>query len=120
VENEDDIRDIRRLASILGSDECPPEIRTLKCLGVFKDAARSRYGLLYQPPAYIEEMEGEKRSPNSVPKSRKPVSLLHLLRTTSKPLSGTIMLDLSVRFRLAKQLVQSVYVMHAAGLLHKK
>jgi len=51
-----------------------------------------------------------------VSKRRRPVTLLDLLKNMEIP-DG---LDLGSRFALARRLIQSVLVLHAAGWVHKK
>jgi len=73
--------------------------------------------MIYEPPRYIVNF-WTANSPTTqdsiVARFCKPVSLLKLLEK-----SETI-LDLGIRFQIAKTLVRSILILHAAGWLHKK
>ncbi|KAH8744478.1 hypothetical protein BGZ57DRAFT_977186 [Hyaloscypha finlandica] len=112
LENE---RDIKKFALLLASDAKPAEICTRRCLGVFKDPFKTRYGFLYEPPPYIENFWSTDSQDRDVAEYCKPVSLLRLL----EPARTTSILDLGIRFYLAKRLAKSVLILHAAGWVHK-
>lgn len=109
---------INQLAKFFCADEKPAELLTLKCRGIIKDSMNSRYGFLFRPPAYIENLRGLQLSPGAISKLRKPISLLQMLDQTAH--SGRRVLDLGIRFKLAKKLVQSIYILHTAGWIHRK
>jgi hypothetical protein len=76
--------------------------------------------MIYEPPRYIEDFWTANTQDSTVARFCKPVSLLNLLERSSDPDSSETILDLGIRFQLAKALVQSVLILHAAGWLHKK
>ena len=108
------------LALLLASDAKPAEICTRRCLGVFKDPSNTRYGMIYEPPRYIVNFWTTDTQDSAVANLCKPVSLLRLLERSADPAKSESILDLGLRFRLAKKLVQSVLILHVTGLLHKK
>ena len=110
---------INQLAKFFCADEKPAELLILPCRGIIKDPARNRYGFLFRPPAYIEDLTGlPKLSAGAVSRLRKPIALSELLDRTAG--SSRNVLDLGIRFRLARQLIQSIYILHASGWIHKK
>jgi hypothetical protein len=113
-------RNIKKLAVLLASDDKPTEICTRRCLGVFKDPNNHRYGMIYQPPRYIESFWTTEMRDSALAQFWKPVSLLNLLERSADPNESESILDLGIRFNLAKTLVRSVLILHAAGWLHKK
>ena len=88
--------------------------------GVFKDPKNHRYGMIYQPPRYIESFWTTEMRDYALAQFCKPVSLLNLLERCADPNESESILDLGIRFILAKTLVRSVLILHAAGWLHKK
>ena len=110
---------IEQLAKLFCADDKPAELLILPCRGIIKDPLRDRYGFLFRPPAYIEDLRGSPRlSLGAISRLRKPIPLLELLDQTAR--SSKNLLDLGIRFKLARQLVQSIYILHAAGWVHKK
>lgn len=109
---------IEQLAKFLCADDKPAELLILPCRGIIKDPLRDRYGFLFRPPAYIKDLRGSRLSPGAISRLRKPIPLLELLDQTAR--SSKNLLDLGIRFKLARQLVQSIYILHAAGWVHKK
>jgi hypothetical protein len=108
---------VNQLAKFFCADQKPAELLTLPCRGIIRDSAKSRYGFLFRPPAYIENLRGL-LSPGAISRLRKPISLLQMLDQTAH--SGRKLLDLGIRFTLAKKLIQSIYILHTAGWIHKK
>ena len=103
------------LADIFGTRNRPPDFRVLPCLGIVQDKLHSRFGFIYQPPTYIEKYKAFSKDKSRIIKPCLPVILLkHLGNGLSD------MLPLGERFDLARKLTRSLYVMHAAGWIHKK
>lgn len=119
-DGRDSENDIKMLALLLASSFKPTEICTRKCLGVFKDPLNERYGIIYQPPTYIEDFWTVNTQDSAVARFCKPVTLLGLIEKSADPRRSASILDLGIRFQLAKQLAQSVLILHAAGWVHKK
>ena len=110
---------IRQLAKFFCVDQKPAELLVLPCSGIIHDSYRNRYGFLFRPPAYIEDMRSSSgHEEGAVSILRKPVSLLQTLDQTAQFSRNP--LELGVRFQLARKLVQSIYILHAAGWVHKK
>lgn len=112
-------RDIERLGEVLCIEKKPAEFRILPCIGITKDALNRRYGVVFRLPAYLETLPPYSER-GAVSIVRKPVSLLELLDNSAGPVSARGILDLKIRFQLARQLVQSIYILHAVGWVHKK
>lgn len=98
---------IHELGDFLTVPHRPPEFRALECVGLFKDHANTRYGLVYELPEYLRGLRTENRSDFN------PSTLTKLMRDVH----GSI--DLGIRFDLAKKLIYSVVVLHTCGWLHK-
>ena len=110
---------IEQLAKFFCADEKPAELLILPCRGIIKDPVKSRYGFLFRLPDYIEDLQLLPRSYSAaISRYRKPTTLLQVLNQTAQ--SSRSLLDLGIRFKLARKLVQSIYILHAAGWVHKK
>lgn len=103
---------VHKLAEFLCADDKPTEFRMLPCSGYFHDPDEGRYGFVYELPKYLH-LRGPEELRQGGLGMRKPHSLMALLRQLKDPI------DLGTRFTIAKQLVASVYTIHACGLLHK-
>ena len=103
---------IHKLGDFLSVPDRPHSFRILDCIGLFKDESNSRYGVVYKLPSYMRDLARRTR-PENLGHVCKPCSLTHLLDNVD------IVLDLGVRFNLAKKLVYSIVVLHTCGWLHK-
>ena len=103
---------IHKLGDFLSVPDRPRDLRTLDCFGLFKDQANSRYGVVYHLPQYMRDLVHRTR-PEDLGHVCKPCSLNRLLDNVDN------VLDLGIRFKLAKKLVYSVVVLHICGWLHK-
>lgn len=103
---------IHRLGDFLSVPNRPHDFRILDCIGLFKDEANSRYGVVYHLPSYMRDIARRTR-PEDLGHICKPSSLAHLLD------SFDAVIDLGIRFNLAKKLMYSVVVLHTCGWLHK-
>ncbi|KAI4103478.1 MAG: hypothetical protein LQ339_004203 [Xanthoria mediterranea] len=103
---------IHKLASFLSLPHRPHEFRGLDCVGLFKDTANDRYGVVYNLPAHLRDVPLSKQ-----PESRRmynPRTLTDLIRSNIQQV-----VDLGERFSLAKKLIRSVVALHTCGWLHK-
>lgn len=103
---------IHKLGDFLSVPNRPHDFRILDCIGLFKDELNFRYGVVYSLPSYMRDLARSTR-PENLGHVCKPCSLTHLLDNVD------IVLDLGVRFNLAKKLVYSIVVLHTCGWLHK-
>lgn len=91
---------LERLVAILHMDKRPAQFRVPLCAGYFDDEENQRFGLIYQVP-YITPQLAETTS----------LSKLLLQQDNLPPLES--------RISLAKELVTSLYFLHAVNWLHK-
>lgn len=103
---------IHKLGDFLCVPNRPHDFRILDCIGLFKDEANSRYGVVYHLPSYMRDLARRTR-PETLGHICKPSSLTHLLDNVEA------VLDLGIRFDLAKKLLYSIVVLHTCGWLHK-
>ncbi|KAK3987612.1 hypothetical protein QBC44DRAFT_383111 [Cladorrhinum sp. PSN332] len=92
---------------------------------IYDDADPKTIGIIFQLPSHIRTESVPKpvaggrapapivRSPKTVAAQRMPTSLRALIQKHSP-------LNLSFRFKIAKKLIESVYLMHTAGWIHRK
>ena len=111
--------DIMALSDFFNVEDRPAAFRILPFLGIFRDDQRERFGLVYAHPKNIEDLEGKRSVPNEVANSRIPISLLEQLKKDSQS-SKPLVWPLGDRFKLASTVAQCLYVLHAAGWVHKK
>lgn len=95
---------IHELGEFLAVSDRPHDLRTLECIGLFRDQANDRYGVVYNLPEHVRNVPLQVRNPET---------LTQLIR------SARPMFDLDVRFDLAKRLLASVVAVHTCGWLHK-
>ena len=103
---------IHQLGDFLSVPDRPHDFRVLDCIGLFKDKSNSRYGVVYHLPSYMRDLARRTR-PEDLGHVCKPRSLTHLLDNVDA------VLDLGIRFGLAKKLMYSIVVLHTCGWLHK-
>ena len=106
--------DIMALSDFFNVKDRPAAFRILPFLGIFRDDKRERFGLVYQHPESIEDLEGRRSL-----EDRTPMSLLEKVKKDSQ-LSKPLIWPLGDRFQLAGTVAQCLYVLHAAGWVHKK
>ena len=100
---------IHKLGDFLSVPDRPHDLRILDCIGLFHDQADARYGVVYHLPWYMRDPARRTRPEDIC----KPSSLTHLLENVEG------ILELGIRFDLAKKLMYSVVVLHTCGWLHK-
>lgn len=103
---------IIKLAESLCAEDKPSEFRLLPCSGYFHDSRGGRYGFVYELPRYLHLRHQDEFRQGGLG-IRKPHSLQALLKQLREPI------DLGTRFVIARQLVASLYVIHACGFMHK-
>ncbi|CAD6583388.1 MAG: hypothetical protein ASARMPREDX12_001258 [Alectoria sarmentosa] len=103
---------IHKLGDFLSVPDRPHDFRILDCIGMFKDERNFRYGVVYHLPSYMRDLARRTR-PEDLGHVCKPSSLTHLLDNVDA------VLDLGIRFNLAKKLMSSIVVLHTCGWLHK-
>ncbi len=104
-------KQIHELGDFLSVPNRPPDFRALDCIGLFKDNANDRYGVVYSLPNYLRDLSSRIRTENR--RIYNPSTLTKLICDEDG------VLDLGIRFSLAKKLLYSVVVMHTCGWLHK-
>ena len=103
---------IHRLGDFLSIPDRPHDLRILDCIGLFNDKTSSRYGVVYHLPWYMRDL-ARRVHRKDLGHVCKPSSLTHLLDNVDA------VLDLGIRFDLAKKLVYSIVALHTCGWLHK-
>ena len=111
--------DTMALSDFFNVTDRPAAFRILPFLGIFRDEEKRRFGFVYEPPRYIENLAGHRVTESQVAKLRMPKSLLEQLETDSQSTRPNVW-ALGDRFKLASTLAQCLYVLHAAGWVHKK
>jgi hypothetical protein len=109
-------RDTKTTTLILATNK-PEEVLLPKCYGMVEDTARRRSGLVLAPPAHIRSNLPPIMPAGAISQKRMPVSLRELIE--KKHPSCQQMLDLGIRFQLAKKFVKAVHMMHNVGWIHK-
>jgi hypothetical protein len=110
--DRDQERETRIKALMLATPK-PEQLLLPKCYGMVDDPERRRYGLVLAPPDHIRSHLPAILPAGAISKKRMPISLQELL-DNRHPL-----LDLGIRFRLAKKLVDAVHMMHCVGFVYK-
>lgn len=103
---------IIRLDGFLSIPKRPREFLGLDCIGLFKDSRNARYGMVYELPARLRNIQSP--MPTESRRIYNPSSLTDLMRQVQG------VADLGDRFDLAKKLMRSVVALHTCGWLHKK
>lgn len=102
---------INELADFLSIPSRPKEFRTLDCAGLFKDKANDRYRVVFELPKHLRKVSDDDHSGSR--RIYNPSTLTDFIHNVD----GII--DLGIRFNLARKLVYSVVVLHTCGWLHK-
>ena len=103
---------IQKLGDFLSVPNRPHDFRILDCIGLFKDEENFRYGVVYHLPSHMRDIPPRTR-PENFRHICRPSSLTHLLDHVVD------IVDLGIRFELAKKLMYSIVVVHTCGWLHK-
>ncbi|KAL9629964.1 MAG: hypothetical protein Q9164_006642 [Protoblastenia rupestris] len=98
---------IHELGDFLTVPHRPKELRALDCVGLFQDKPNARYGIVHEIPEHLRNLRTESR------RIYNPSTLTDLMHNVDN------IIDLGVRFELAKKLIYSVVVLHTCGWLHK-
>ena len=88
------------------------------CYGVVDDHLNERFGVILRPPEHIRGGLPRLLPPGAISGQRMPVTLRDVIKKRH-PLYQDV-LDLGIRFRIAKMLVDAVHSMHSCGWIHKQ
>ncbi|KIW25938.1 uncharacterized protein PV07_09072 [Cladophialophora immunda] len=102
-----------KMANMLGASK-PGQLLLPYCYGYVEDKKNQRFGLVLAPPEHIRSGIPSMRTQGFVSQKRMPVSLGAILEAAQGRLE-----DLSIRFNLAKRLVNAVHKMHCVNWVHK-
>ncbi|KAG9232140.1 hypothetical protein BJ875DRAFT_93668 [Amylocarpus encephaloides] len=114
--DRDQERDTRIKTLMLATPK-PGQLLLPTCYGMVEDTFTRRFGLVLAPPAHIRSNLPNILPAGAISQKRMPVSLKELLEKR-RP-NYVEMLDLGIRFCLAKKLVGAVHMMHCTGWVHK-
>jgi uncharacterized protein YciI len=114
--DRDQERDTRIKTLMLATPK-PGQLLLPTCYGMVEDPYIRRFGLVLAPPAHIRSNLPPILPAGAISQKRMPVSLKELL--DKKHPSCVHTLDLGIRFKLAKKLVDAVNMMHCVGWVHK-
>jgi hypothetical protein len=106
-----------RVKTLILATPKPGQLLLPTCYGMVEDTSLRRFGLVLAPPAHIRANLPSTLPTGAISQRRMPVSLKELL--DKRHPSCVRMLDLGIRFRLAKKLVDAVQMMHCVGWIHK-
>jgi hypothetical protein len=106
-----------RVKTLMLATPKPGQLLLPTCYGMVEDTAMRRFGLVLAPPAHIRSNLPSILPSGAISQKRMPVSLKELLDRRHP--ACVHMLDLGIRFRLAKKLVNAVHMMHCVGWIHK-
>ena len=106
-----------RIKTLMLAAPKPGQLLLPTCYGMVEDPKTRMFGLVLAPPAHIRSNLPPILPSGAISKKRMPFSLMELLEK-KHPSSQTV-LDLGIRFRLAKKLVDAVHMMHCVGWVHK-
>lgn len=106
-----------RIKTLMLAAPKPGQLLLPTCYGMVEDPRTRMFGLVLAPPAHIRSNLPPILPSGAISKKRMPFSLMELLEKRH-PSCQTV-LDLGIRFRLAKKLVDAVQMMHCVGWVHK-
>jgi hypothetical protein len=106
-----------RVKTLMLATPKPGQLLLPTCYGMVEDRSTRRFGLVLAPPAHIRANLPSVLPTGAISEKRMPVSLKELLDRRHP--ACVHMLDLGIRFRLAKKLVDAVHMMHCVGWIHK-
>ena len=107
------------LSDFFNVKDRPAAFRILPFFGIFRDEEMKRFGFVYGPPKYVENLAGTRNIEVQDARPRMPRSLLEQIELDNQS-SKAVVWPLGDRFKLARTLAQCLYVLHAAGWVHKK
>lgn len=114
--DHDQERDTRIKTLMLATPK-PGQLLLPTCYGMVEDPFTRRFGLVIAPPAHIRSNLPQILPAGAISQKRMPVSLKELL--DKRHPSCVHKLDLGIRFKLAKKIVDAVHMMHCVGWVHK-
>lgn len=104
-----------KLAVLLSTPK-PEEMLIPGCYGVYDDLEHGRLGIVLKPPRNIRAGLPVNLPSGAVSVRRRPVSLRYFVADSW---AGFGDVDLGTKFGIAKKLVDTVHLMHAAEWVHK-
>lgn len=107
----------RKITTLILATPKPDELLLPKCYGMVEDPVNRRSGLILAPPPHIRGNLPAIMGQGAISQLRMPVSLRELIEKQCKGCPE--MLDLGIRFRLAKMFVHAVHMMFNVGWVHK-
>jgi hypothetical protein len=116
LSNRDSERDNTTKALMLAAPK-PGQLLLPACYGMVEDPRGERLGLVLVPPAHIRSNLPQILTSGAISQKRMPISLQELMEKKHAYCVGT--LELGMRFRLAKKLIDAVHTMHCVGWVHK-
>ncbi len=108
-------RDTETKVSMLCAPK-PGQLLVPSCYGMVEDPDGKRFGLVLVPPDHIRAHLPQVLTSGSISQRRMPVSLKMLLE---RVLHRGNLIDLGIRFRLAKKLLDAIHMKHSVGWVHK-
>ncbi|KAL8684251.1 MAG: hypothetical protein Q9224_006488, partial [Gallowayella concinna] len=102
---------IHQLGTFLSVANRPSDLRGLQCVGMFRDSANDRYGMVFELPKHLRDLAQHSRPPNL--RIYNPSTLTDMIQKVDG------IADLGARFNLARKLLQCVVMLHTSGWLHK-
>jgi len=106
-----------RVKTLMLASPKPGQLLLPTCYGMVEDPRTRMFGLVLAPPPHIRSNLPPILPSGAISEKRMPVSLMELLEKRHS--SCLTVLDLGIRFRLAKRLVDAVHMMHCVGWVHK-
>ncbi len=97
----------------------PPQLLLPTCYGMVEDREKRRFGLVLAPPPHIRGHLPPLLPPGAISEKRMPTSLAELLERRHPSCAQGQILDLGIRFHLAKKITEAVNMMHCVGWVHK-
>ncbi|KAK3387380.1 hypothetical protein B0H63DRAFT_500687 [Podospora didyma] len=106
------------LAALLSAPK-PDEMLVPDCYGVLDDITQTnRLGIIMRPPDNISRTTTSALPPGAISERRMPVSLRQLIKGRLSPLYASAV-TLGTKFNIAKHIVDTVHMIHAAEWVHK-
>ncbi|EKD17655.1 hypothetical protein MBM_04024 [Drepanopeziza brunnea f. sp. 'multigermtubi' MB_m1] len=105
-----------RIKTLMLATPKPERLMLPKCYGMVEDPIARRFGLVLAPPPHIRSNLPQIMPAGAISQKRMPVSLMELLEKRHP--AQQEMLELGVRFKLAKKLVEAVGLMFSVGWVH--
>jgi len=110
------VKEAEKLAMLLSTPK-PDEMLVPDCYGVLDDISQSnRLGIVLMPPRNIRMSSPVTLTPGAISERRMPISLRSLI---TEPWRSLQVPTLGTKFNIAKKIVDTLHIMHAAEWVHK-